>query len=77
MPLRARLALRAPDRVRFVALERQHALIEDELREAFSRVLDSSGFILGEEVERSRPSSPTTATRLTASASRRAPRRCR
>jgi dTDP-3-amino-3,4,6-trideoxy-alpha-D-glucose transaminase len=38
-------------RVRFMALERQHAVIEDELREAFSRVLGSSGFILGEEVE--------------------------
>jgi dTDP-4-amino-4,6-dideoxygalactose transaminase len=49
--------LRAPQRragearVRFMALERQHAVIEDALREAFSRVLDSSGFILGEEVE--------------------------
>jgi dTDP-4-amino-4,6-dideoxygalactose transaminase len=39
-------------RVRFMALERQHATIEDELHEAFARVLASSGFILGEEVER-------------------------
>lgn len=35
-----------------MALERQHATVEVELHEAFARVLDSSGFILGEEVER-------------------------
>lgn len=39
-------------RVPFVALERQHAIIEDELQDAFTRVLGSSAFILGEEVER-------------------------
>jgi dTDP-4-amino-4,6-dideoxygalactose transaminase len=38
-------------RVRFVALERQHAPIEQELNAAFSRVLGSSGFTLGTEVE--------------------------
>jgi len=35
-----------------MALERQHGPLEQELTEAFSRVLASSGFILGEEVER-------------------------
>jgi dTDP-4-amino-4,6-dideoxygalactose transaminase len=39
-------------RVPFMALERQHAPIEGELREAFARVVGSNGFILGEEVER-------------------------
>jgi dTDP-4-amino-4,6-dideoxygalactose transaminase len=38
--------------VSLIALDRQHAVIEDELRGAFARVLRSSGFILGEEVER-------------------------
>ncbi len=38
--------------VRFGALERQHAVIEDELRDAFDRVLKANAFILGEEVER-------------------------
>ncbi|HEX8075709.1 MAG TPA: DegT/DnrJ/EryC1/StrS family aminotransferase [Thermoleophilaceae bacterium] len=38
------------DRVPFVALERQHATIQEELRAAFDRVLGSSGFILGAEV---------------------------
>src|SRR5438270_13779037 len=52
MPVARALAGAGEDRVRFMALERQHAPIEDELREAFSRVLDTSGFILGEEVER-------------------------
>jgi dTDP-4-amino-4,6-dideoxygalactose transaminase len=37
--------------VRFGALERQHASIEDKLHEAFLRVLTRSSFILGEEVE--------------------------
>lgn len=37
--------------VRFVALERQHAEIERDLRAAFTRVLHSNGFILGPEVE--------------------------
>jgi dTDP-3-amino-3,4,6-trideoxy-alpha-D-glucose transaminase len=39
-------------RVRFMALERQHGSIGAELREAFERVLASSAFTLGEEVER-------------------------
>jgi dTDP-3-amino-3,4,6-trideoxy-alpha-D-glucose transaminase len=39
------------ERVRFGALERQHAEIEDELRDAFNRVLKANAFILGEEVE--------------------------
>jgi dTDP-3-amino-3,4,6-trideoxy-alpha-D-glucose transaminase len=38
--------------VRFGALERQHAPIEDQLRDAFLRVLANNSFILGEEVER-------------------------
>ena len=37
--------------VRFGALERQHAVIEDQLRDALARVLQSNGFILGPEVE--------------------------
>ena len=39
-------------RTRFMALERQHRPLEHELNEALRRVLASSGFILGEEVER-------------------------
>jgi dTDP-4-amino-4,6-dideoxygalactose transaminase len=38
--------------VPFVALDRQHAQLEDELTSAFSRLLSSSAFTLGEEVER-------------------------
>src|ERR1700745_3743382 len=38
--------------VPFVALERQHGPIGDELHAAFGRVVSRSGFILGEEVER-------------------------
>ena len=38
------------DRVPFVALDRQHAEIRTELREAFERVVGASSFILGEEV---------------------------
>jgi dTDP-3-amino-3,4,6-trideoxy-alpha-D-glucose transaminase len=38
--------------VRFVALERQHAVIERELQEAFNRLLGSSAFTLGPELER-------------------------
>jgi dTDP-4-amino-4,6-dideoxygalactose transaminase len=38
--------------VPFVALERAHAALAGELREAFERVIHTSGFILGEEVER-------------------------
>jgi dTDP-4-amino-4,6-dideoxygalactose transaminase len=37
--------------VRFVALDKQHTSIERELNEAFARVLGSSGFTLGAEVE--------------------------
>lgn len=37
--------------VGFVALERQHSQIEDELVEAFARLLRSSAFTLGAEVE--------------------------
>ena len=38
--------------VRFGALERQHAPIEQQLRDAFLRVLTNNSSILGEEVER-------------------------
>lgn len=38
--------------VRFVALERQHALIQGKLQGAFVRLVCSSAFTLGEEVER-------------------------
>jgi dTDP-3-amino-3,4,6-trideoxy-alpha-D-glucose transaminase len=38
--------------VRFVALERQHTAIEHKLHGAFVRLLCSSAFTLGEEVER-------------------------
>jgi dTDP-4-amino-4,6-dideoxygalactose transaminase len=37
--------------VRFAALDLQHAPIKERLRHAFDRVLDSSGYILGAEVE--------------------------
>lgn len=37
--------------VRFVALEQQHAVIADELKDAFTRLLGSSAFTLGTEVE--------------------------
>jgi dTDP-3-amino-3,4,6-trideoxy-alpha-D-glucose transaminase len=39
-----------PARVPFVALDRQHEPIADELRAAFDRVLGASAFILGAEV---------------------------
>ena len=38
--------------ITFGDLERDHAQMKDELLKAFERVLDSSAFILGEEVER-------------------------
>jgi dTDP-4-amino-4,6-dideoxygalactose transaminase len=38
--------------VQFAALGRQHATIEIQLQEAFSRVVHASAFILGEEVSR-------------------------
>ncbi len=47
----ARTAEPAP-RVPFVALDREHAELADELRAAFDRVVALSGFVLGEEVER-------------------------
>ena len=37
--------------VRFAALDLQHAPIKERLRDAFDRVLDSSAYILGAEVE--------------------------
>lgn len=49
------LGMIAPARaqtVRFVALERQHAVIERELQAAFKRLLGSSAFTLGPELER-------------------------
>src|SRR5439155_9046128 len=39
-----------PDRVPFVALDRQHASIAGDLRAAFERVVNASAFILGAEV---------------------------
>src|SRR6266516_93953 len=39
-----------PDRVPFVALDRQNASISGDLRAAFERVVDASTFILGAEV---------------------------
>jgi dTDP-4-amino-4,6-dideoxygalactose transaminase len=41
----------ATDKVRFVALDLQHAAVEGELRAAFDRLLRSSAFTLGSEVE--------------------------
>jgi dTDP-4-amino-4,6-dideoxygalactose transaminase len=41
----------ARESVGFVALERQHSQIEDELVETFARLLRSSAFTLGAEVE--------------------------
>jgi dTDP-3-amino-3,4,6-trideoxy-alpha-D-glucose transaminase len=38
--------------VPFVALEREHAELADELRDCFDRVLTAGRFVLGEEVER-------------------------
>jgi dTDP-3-amino-3,4,6-trideoxy-alpha-D-glucose transaminase len=38
--------------VPFVALDRDNAHVADDLRAAFNRVIERSGFILGEEVER-------------------------
>jgi dTDP-3-amino-3,4,6-trideoxy-alpha-D-glucose transaminase len=40
------------ERVPLVALARQHESLRDELQAAFDRLIGSSGFILGEEVER-------------------------
>jgi dTDP-3-amino-3,4,6-trideoxy-alpha-D-glucose transaminase len=46
------VAPRRGDSVRFVALDRQHGQIESELNVAFTRLLGSSAYTLGEEVER-------------------------
>jgi dTDP-3-amino-3,4,6-trideoxy-alpha-D-glucose transaminase len=48
----AAVAARRGGNVRFVALDRQHARVERELKEAFGRLLGSSAFTLGVEVER-------------------------
>lgn len=45
-------ASRGGGKVRFVALDRQHAQIEHQLKEAFARLLTTSAFTLGEEVEK-------------------------
>jgi dTDP-3-amino-3,4,6-trideoxy-alpha-D-glucose transaminase len=51
--LRATLgALRQHRKVGFVGLERQHARLEQELHEALTRLIGSSAFTLGAEVER-------------------------
>ena len=44
-------AKRSPGRVRFVALDRQHTHLKRELDAAFARLLGSSAFTLGTEVE--------------------------
>src|SRR3954470_249575 len=41
-----------PDPITFVDLTASHAPVAGALRDAFDRVLRSSGFILGEKVER-------------------------
>jgi dTDP-4-amino-4,6-dideoxygalactose transaminase len=41
-----------PPEIPFVSLEREHAALAGELRDAFERVVRRSSFILGEEVER-------------------------
>jgi dTDP-4-amino-4,6-dideoxygalactose transaminase len=43
---------RGADTVRFVALDRQHSRIQHDLRATFDRLLGSSGFTLGAELER-------------------------
>ena len=48
----AAVATQRGGNVRFVALELQHAPISGELKEAFARLLGSSAFTLGVEVER-------------------------
>jgi dTDP-3-amino-3,4,6-trideoxy-alpha-D-glucose transaminase len=51
-PIAARKARRGEETVAFNALDRQHEPLRDELTEAFGRVLGTSAFTLGEEVER-------------------------
>lgn len=50
--MEAAVATRRGGTVRFVALEQQHAHIEHELKDAFARLLRSSAYTLGVEVER-------------------------
>jgi len=50
--MEAAVATRCGGNVRFVALDLQHAPIEGELKEAFARLLGSSAFTLGAEVDR-------------------------
>jgi dTDP-3-amino-3,4,6-trideoxy-alpha-D-glucose transaminase len=50
--MEAAVATRRGGTVRFVALEQQHAPIEHELKDAFARLLKSSAYTLGVEVER-------------------------
>ena len=50
--MEAAIAATRGGNVRFVALDLQHARIERELKEAFARLLGSSAFTLGVEVER-------------------------
>ncbi len=50
--MEAAVAAQRGGKVRFVALHLQHSPIEDELKEAFARLLGSSAFTLGAEVER-------------------------
>jgi dTDP-3-amino-3,4,6-trideoxy-alpha-D-glucose transaminase len=51
LSLRASSLAWMPSRVPFVALDRQHGRIQDELRAAFDRVVGASSFVLGQEVE--------------------------
>ncbi len=46
------VSVRRPAAVRFVALDRQHERLEGDLQAAFMRLLGSSAFTLGAEVER-------------------------
>jgi dTDP-3-amino-3,4,6-trideoxy-alpha-D-glucose transaminase len=50
--MEAAVAARRGGDVRFVALDQQHAQIERDLKEAFARLLASSAYTLGVEVER-------------------------
>ena len=49
--MEAAVAARRGGNVRFVALDLQHSRIERELKEAFARLLGSSAFTLGAEVD--------------------------
>src|SRR6185312_5010320 len=52
MEAAAAVAAQRDGQVRFVALDLQHAEIERDLKQAFARLLGSSAFTLGVEVER-------------------------